>query len=360
VFVYAAALMLEEGVNRAINVGGRPDNVIVLRKGSEAELASGIENTDLALLRGGNQVNQAVGELVLVITCERADGSGGISNLLVRGMPPEGYKFRPEFKLESGEMPKPGTNEVLIGRAVSGRFIDPSTNEVIKPGGSVEIKTNRALKVVGTFSAAGSSYEAEVWGDVKTVQQYAGRETVVSSVRVRLNSPGDFDSYKDTVERDTRLSVKVMREQDYLEDQSQATSQFLKLMGISIAVMFSIAAVIGAIITMNAAVANRSREIGTLRALGFGRMSILFSFLLEAVFLAALGGVIGSVLVLALSFVSFPIINFQTFSEIVISFTATPSVFTKSIVVSAVMGLIGGLIPAIRAARISPVEAMRG
>jgi putative ABC transport system permease protein len=356
VFVFAAALMLGEGVNQALTTAGRVDNAIILRKGSDAELSSAIANEYLGLFRGPAQVSQAggvIGEVVVIITADRVDGSG-VSNVLVRGTPPEGLAFRPEIKILSGRAPKPGTNEVVVGRAISGRFVG------VAPGQRFELRRNRPLEVVGEFAAAGSSYESEVWGDLDVVRRALGRDGVVSSVRVRLNSAAEFDAYRQLIETDKRFSMKVMREADYYEKQSQQTSAFLKGMGIAVAIMFSIAAMIGAAITMNGAVAHRSREIGTMRALGFSRFSILASFLVEAITLAAIGGVVGSALVLALSLVSFPVMNFQTFSEIVIRFHATPGVFVKSLLFSGIMGLIGGLVPAIRASRVSPIEAMRG
>ena len=363
VFVYGGSLMLEEGVHRAIATGGRADNVIILRKGSDAELSSAIGNDYVNLFRAHPQVAQAagvIGEIVIVITTERADGSGGISNLLIRGMPADGLAFRPEVKIVSGRAPKPGTNEVIIGRAVSGRFLDPSgTKQVIGPGHKFDLKRNRPLEVVGEFSAEGSTYESEVWGDLDVVRRATGRDNVVSSVRLRLNSASDFDAYRDLIQGDKRFSMKVMREADYYEAQSEQTSGFLKILGLVIAVMFSFAAMLGAAITMNAAVANRGREIGTLRALGFSRIAIMTSFVAEAIFLAVIGGLIGCALVTVLMLVRFPIINFQTFSEIVIRFTPTASVYLWSLIVAVIMGLIGGLGPAIRAARVSPVEAMR-
>ncbi|HEY0480826.1 MAG TPA: FtsX-like permease family protein [Kofleriaceae bacterium] len=356
VFVFAAALMLGEGVKHALTTAGRADTVIILRKGSDAELSSAIGNDYIGLFRGPAQVSQAggvIGEIVVVITAERA-GATGVSNVLVRGTPPDGIAFRPEIKITSGRAPRPGTSEVIVGKGISGRF------KGIAPGGSFELRRNRPLQVVGEFTADGSSYESEVWGDLDVIRNALGREAVVSSVRVRLNRPADFDAYRQTIETDKRFSMKVMREADYYEKQSQATSGFLKGIGLAVAIMFSLAAMIGAAITMNGAVAHRTREIGTLRALGFSRRAILTSFVLEAIVLAIAGGVIGSVLVLLLSSVSFPVLNFQTFSEIVIRFRATPAVFAWSLGFSAFMGLAGGLFPAIRASRVSPVEAMRG
>ncbi len=358
VFVFAAAQMLGEGAERAMLASGRDDTVIVLRKGSDAELSSGIANNDYKKLGDRPEVAQvggvgAIGEIVIVITAELADGSGGISNVLVRGMPAEGIAFRPEVKLVSGRAPKPGTNEVIVGRAISGRF------QGVGPGGSFELRRNRPLQVVGEFTAGGSSYESEVWGDLDVIRKYLGRESVVSSVRVRLTDPSKFEAYRMAVEGDKVFSVKAMRERDYYQKQAEGTSQFLTMMGTTIAILFSLAAMLGAAITMNGAVANRSKEIGTLRALGFSRRSILLSFVFESMLLALAGGAIGVVFVLLLSLVSFPVMNFQTFSEIIIGFRATSGIVIGALIFSGVMGLLGGLVPAIRASRVSPVEAMR-
>jgi putative ABC transport system permease protein len=356
VFVFAAALMLGEGVKRALATSGRSDTAIVLRKGSDAELSSAIPNETINLLRGFSQVSQAggvVGEAVIVITQELADGSGGISNVLVRGMPAEGMAFRSEARIVSGRAPKPGTNEVIVGKAISGRF------KGVAPGQTFDLRRNRSLQVVGEFATGGTSYESEVWGDVDVIRRFLGREAVVQSARVRLASAGDLEAYRMQVEGDKRFSVKVMRETDYYKKQSEQTAGFLSGMGIAAAIMFAIAAMIGAAITMNGAVAHRTKEIGTLRALGFSRLSILLSFVFEAIFLAVLGGAVGVAFVMLLSLISFTVINFQTFSDIVISFRATPGVVITALIFSGVMGLVGGLFPAIRAARVSPVEAMR-
>lgn len=356
VFVFAAALMLGEGVDKALGTGGRTDTVIVLRKGSDAELSSGINNDLLNLLIGRPEIVQPggmIGEFVMVITADRADGSG-VSNVLIRATPKEGVAFRPEVKVVEGKLPAPGTNEVMVGKSITGRF------KGVSLGGTFDLRRNRPVKVVGVFTAEGASYESEVWGDLDVIRTSLGRSGVVSSARLRLVAPSQFDSYRAAMEADKRLGVKVMREADYFKKQSEQTQVFLKGFGIAVAILFSLAAMLGAAITMNGAIAHRNKEIGTLRALGFSRLAILFSFLLEAIFLAIIGGVIGLVFVMLLTFASFPVMNFATFSEIVISFRATAGVIVSALIFSTVMGLIGGLFPAIRAARISPVEAMRG
>lgn len=357
VFVFAAAQMLGEGINRALGNSGRPDTMIVLRNGSDSELSSGIQNDLLNLLtsqpgvamdRGG-----VIGEIVIVITSEINDGSG-VSNVLIRGMPATGFAFRPEAKIVSGRAPSPGSNEVVVGKAIAGRF------KGISVGQSFDLRRNRPLKVVGVFEAGGSSYESEVWGDLDVIRTSLGRSGAVSSARVRLSSPAQFSSFKASVEADKQLGMKVMREADYYRKQSEQTSGFLVGMGTGVAILFAIAAMLGAAITMNGAVANRTREIGTLRALGFSRIGIMTSFVFEAIVLSLMGGAIGTVLVMGMTLVKFPVLNFQTFSEIVISFRASPAVVISSLIFSIVMGLVGGLFPAIRASRVSPVEAMRG
>lgn len=357
VFVFGAALMLSAGVQKAMSISGREDTAIVLRDGSEAELPSSFSADLVNIIRDRPEVKQgaadgAVGEVVVVLTVDVTDGSG-ISNVMLRGVPPESYRFRPEVKIVSGRMPTPGTNETIVGKAIVGRFVG------VAEGKQFDVRNNRPLKVVGTFSAGGSSYESEVWTDVGVLRDSLGRPSVVSSARVRLNSKHDLQAFRTALEADKRLGVDVLRETAYYEKQSEQTAGFLQGMGTMFAVLLSFAAMIFASITMNGAVANRTREIGTLRALGFGQGAILFSFLLEAIFLATVGGAIGTALVMMMSLFTFSTMNFQTFSEIVITFTATPGVVIASLIFSAVMGVLGGIVPAIRASRVSPIEAMR-
>ncbi len=359
VFVFAAAGMLNEGVNAALVQAARTDTVIVLRKGSDAELASSMTNDQLNLLRGNSAVatgapgGGVIGEVVLILTPELANGSG-ISNLAVRGMPAEGYKFRPEFQITSGRAPTPGTNEVVVGKGINGRF------KGVSVGKSFDVRRNRPLVVVGEFSTNGSSYESEVWGDLDAISTAAGRKSAMSSARVRLTNPSAYDGYRAAIEADKRLNLKVQREDEYYEKQAGPTRGFLGGMGMGIAFLFAIAAAIGAAITMNGAIAHRTKEIGTLRALGFSRLAILTSFIFEAIILSLFGAIVGLVFVHLLTLFSFHTMNFQTFSEIVIHFKAAPGVIVSSLIFAIFMGLLGGIVPAIRAARISPVEAMRG
>jgi putative ABC transport system permease protein len=355
VFVFAAAQMLSEGVNRAMRSTGRTDTAIVLRKGSDAELSSGITNEQLALLRGQQGVrtgdgNGVIGEIVIVASLPLADDPSGISNIMIRGVPAEGMKFRPEVKIVSGRAPTPGTNEAIVGKAVSGRFVG------VAPGKSFDLRRNRPLVIVGEFESGGSSYESEVWGDLDVIRQSLGRESVVSSARVRVDN---FDAFRANVEADKSLSLMALREPAYYAKTAGPSAAFFSIIAWVVGILFSFAAMIGAAITMNGAVAHRTKEIGTLRALGFSRMAILTSFVLEAIFLALLGGILGTAISLLLGMVTVGTMNFMTFSELMITFHATPAILISALVFSVAMGLVGGLFPAIRASRVSPVEAMR-
>ena len=226
-------------------------------------------------------------------------------------------------------------------------------------GESFELRKNRPAKVVGVMEDGGSSYESEVWVDVHTLRAAFGRDGVVSSVRAKLVSPTKFESLKASIDQDPKLGLEVLRESDYQEKQSQGTKIFITAMGVVIAGFFSIGAMIGAMITMYASVANRQREVGTLRALGFSRISILTSFLLESLALALLGGIVGAVASLAMAFVRFSTMNFATWLEIVFSFDPTPTILLEAMLVAGVMGLLGGFLPAVRAALMNPIDAMR-
>jgi putative ABC transport system permease protein len=360
VFVLGAVLMLGNGLDQTLNATGRSDNGFVLRKGSDGELSSTIDSQSVGLILSAPGVKKddqgrpmGVGEVVVVILLNRAGETDSMSNVTVRGTSEGSLAVRPEIKVVEGRPPQSGTDEVMIGKALDGRF------EGLHIGGSFELKKNRSVKVVGVFDGGGSAYESEVWADLDTVRTSFGRPSMVSSVIARLESPSKFDGFATTVETDKSLGLNAMRETEYFAKQAGPMLGFLMGLGVSIAILFAIGAIIGAVITMYGAVAQRSREIGTLRALGFSRLSILTSFLMESVLLAVAGGVIGVAAALCMSFVKFSMINFATWSEIVFKFSATPKILVTALVVGAIMGLVGGLFPAIRAARMSPITAMR-
>ena len=242
----------------------------------------------------------------------------------------------------------------MVGAGVIGRF------EGLNFGSDFEIKKNRRVKIVGVFEAGGSAFESEIWTDIDTVRTSFGREGLYSSVTVKLESASKYDGFESAVENDKQMGLEAFRENAYYEKQSEGTSIFIKALGIVVALFFSVGAMIGAMITMYAAVAQRAREIGTLQALGFSRFSVLCSFLFESALLALMGGALGALAALCMSFVSFSMMNFATWQEITFSFTPTPAILVASAVAGGVMGLIGGFFPAVRAARTSPIEAMRG
>ncbi|HWL86110.1 MAG TPA: FtsX-like permease family protein, partial [Polyangiaceae bacterium] len=292
------------------------------------------------------------GEIVIVNTMDKL-GANGISNVQLRGVTSISSRLRTGMEIVAGRAPAPGSDEVLVGERIRGRF------RGLELGQTFDLKKNRQARVVGVFRAGGSSYESEVWIDLDVVRSVYRREGVVSTVHVLLDSPAAFEGFQATVEQDKRLGLLAMREVDYYEKQSEGTSLFMRTLGTIIASFFAVGSMIGATITMYAAVANRQREIGTLRALGFPRRSVLLSFLIESVVLALTGGAVGALASLAMGFVKFSMMNFASWSEVVFEFRPTPSILIEAVVLSALVGLLGGFFPAVRAARVSPITAMR-
>jgi putative ABC transport system permease protein len=362
VFVLAAALMLSSGVKKTLVAGGRDDDAIVLRKGSGNELSSSIESNTVSLILAAPGVKKdetgaplGAGEVVVVIAQEKLGAKPGqVSNILVRGVTENVLKLRPDVRLIAGRAPKPGTDECLIGKGIAGNFRGMTLGE------KFELKKNRLVEVVGVFEAGGSSFESEVWANIETARTSFGREGLVSSVTVRLESAAKLDGFKTTVGTDKQLQLEAKRETTYYEDQSQGTALFIAGMGWVISVFCAFGAMLGAMNTMFAAVAQRKREVGTLRALGFSRFSILSSFVLESTVLAIAGGVLGLAASLLLSFVRVSMMNFSTWQEVSFSFAPTPGLLIGSLTAGALMGILGGFLPALKAARASPIEAMRG
>jgi len=359
VFVFSAAQMLGTGIRKTLGRSASADTAIILRKGASTEMESGIEENQVNLVIaqaqqvGASKKPPGVGEVLVVILMDKV-GTNGVSNVSVRGVTDDVMAFRTTAKIVEGRAAKPGTDEVIVGKGIRGRFKGLELNQ------SFEIKKNRKVNVVGVFADDGSSFESEVWADAHTVKTGFGREGNVSSIRVRLDASSKLDAFKALVEQNRQLGLQVLSENEYYVKQSEQTADFLTIMGTIIAVLFSLGAMIGAMITMNAQVASRQREIGTLRALGFSRFGILTSFLLESLVLAMIGGGVGAAAALLLSFVKLTMLNFNTWAEIVFSFEPTPDIIVKALIMAAFMGVVGGFLPAWRASRVSPIEAMRG
>lgn len=360
VFVFASTLMLSAGIERTISADASKDGVLVIRKGSDNELSSIIDTDKVGVIlsgpgvaRGRDGTPLGTGEIAMIMMLSPVGDPNGLSNVQVRGVDADTARFRPSLRIIEGRAMQPGTDEAIVGKAIAGRF------DGLTVGSTIEPKKNRKLTIVGVFDLGGSALESEVWADLDTVRSAFGREGMVSSVRARLESPAAFAAYESAIEGDKRLGLEVMTEDEWNAKQSQFLSVFVTALGAVISVFLSIGAVIGAMITMYASIANRQREIGTLRAIGFKRRQILLSFLLESLMVSTIGGVFGSVAALGMSFVKFSMLNFATFSEMVFTFRATPGVFAVAWAFTLGMGLFGGLLPAIRAARMSPVLAMR-
>jgi len=356
VFIFASVQMLANGVVKTLGRAADADVAVVLRKGATSEMESSIEDPSVNLVLADQALGQIAGprgaaELVMVVLLEKV-GTTGVSNAMIRGVKSESMPLRKSMKIVEGRAPNPGADEGIVGKAIRGRYKGLDVDQ------SIEIKKNRMLKVVGVFEDQGSSNESEVWTDIDVVRTAFRREGFVSSIRARV-TPAAFDGFRASIESNRALNLQVLKESQYYEKQSENTSIFIRAMGTVIAVFFSFGAMLGAMITMHAAVANRQREIGTLRALGFGRFTILLSFLFESIVLALIGGVIGAAASIAMGLVRFSMVNFASWSEIVFKFEPTGGIIVGALIFATVMGLVGGLLPAIRAARISPVDAMR-
>lgn len=359
VFVFAAVLMLDEGLRKTLVDTGASDNVVVTRRASGTEVQSGIERVPAAIVESLSQVALGAGgerqvskELVVLISLiKRQSGGDKPSNVIIRGVAPMGIALRPQVNIVAGRMFRTGSNEIIAGRAIAERFVHTGLGESVRFGG-------RDWVVVGVFDAAKSGFDSEIWGDVDQLMP-AFRRPVYSSLIFRLNDSGQFDAVKSAIESDPRLTLEAKRESQFYADQSEALSTFIRILGISLSVIFSIGAVIGAMITMYAAVANRTAEIGTLRALGFRRASILAAFLLESLFLSLLGGLLGLFFASFMQLFTISTMNWQSFAELAFSFRLNPAIIGKSLCFALVMGLIGGFSPAVRAARLNIVDALR-
>ena len=360
VFVLASSMMLTNGVKKTLGRAGSPDQAIVLRRGSDAELSStmddpahtGIVLSAPGVKKGADGQPMGVRETVVVVALDKI-GAKGFSNVTVRGVSDGVYAMRDGVKVTQGRRFQPGSNEVIVGSRLIGRF------KGLSLGQTFELKRNRPATVVGVFEDGGSSFESEVWGDLDSVRASFNRQGVVSSVRVKLEDASRYDAFEQAIEQDKQLGLEVTREPEFYEKQSENMALFINVMGTVIAVLFALGAMIGATITMHGSVAHRYREVGTLRALGFSKTAILTSFLLESVILATVGGVIGLAFAQLMGLVPFSMINMVTWSELVFTFEPTPELMLRAFIWGGVMGLIGGFFPAFRASRISPIEAMR-
>jgi ABC-type lipoprotein release transport system permease subunit len=357
VFVFCAVLMMAKGLEQTLVDTGSPDNVVAIRKGSTTEVQSGVDRSQAALLevqpevaRDGRGNALAAKELVVVISLPKRDGSGD-SYVTLRGIGPQSPALRPQVRLVAGRMPRPGAAEAAAGAKIAAGFTGCGLGEHFRFAA-------RDWLVVGVFAAGSTGFASEMWTDADLLMASA-RRGAYSSTLLRLADPTAFPALKDRLESDPRLTVEVQREPKYYLAQSEMMATFLRILGLSLTAIFSLGAIVGALITMHSAVANRVGEIGTLRALGFQRRHILLAFLLESLSLGLLGWVLGATAASCLQLVTVSTMNFQTFAELAFSFTLTPAILLQSLAFALGMGLAGGLLPALKAVRLKVVDALR-
>ncbi len=357
VFVFATVLMLDEGLKKTLVTTGEYNNAVLIRRASDTEIQSGVERDQATIVTSHSAI--AVGidgrpmaskESVVLISLKKRS-TNTPSNVIIRGLSPAGLALRPQVKLTAGRMFRPGSSEIMAGSSIAKRFIGAGIGETLRFG-------QREWTVVGIFDAQNSGFDSEIWGCADQLMQ-AFRRPVYSSVIVRLNDSKRFGAFKQEIENDPRLTLEAKREQVFYADQSRALSTFINILGMTLSIIFSIGAMIGAMITMYASVANRVTEIGTLRAIGFRRSSILVAFLVESLLLSLAGGMVGLLLAALMQNFSFSTTNFQSFSELAFGFTLNLPIVLKSLAFALLMGIIGGFLPSLRAARMKIIDALR-
>lgn len=358
VFVFAAVLMMANGIEQTLVSTGSPDNVIVVRKNANGEISSIIDGETQNVIRtlphvaktqDGTQVISF--EPVVVINLDKV--GGGMSNITVRGVSPIVETLRPQVKIIEGKMFNPSLRELIVGESVSKNFQNAEIGNTIKFAGD-------NWMIVGKFTTDGSGFDSELWGNSGQLLDAFNRGNSVSTVTLKLEDADNFESFKSTFENDRRLAYfEVKREADFFAEQSEFLAGFIRILGIFITVIFSIGATVGAMITMYAAVANRTVEVGTMRALGFKRRSILTVFLFESVLISLIGGAIGLFLASFLQFFSISTLNWNSWSEIAFSFALNEGIIIGSLIFAFLMGIFGGFFPSVRAARLNIINALR-
>ena len=357
VFVFAAVLMLDAGLRKTLVSTGTYENAILLRQSAQTEVQSAVYRDQASLIETIPEVAHGInGEplvsketLVLIAIPKR--GSDKPANLIVRGMPPMGLTIRPQVKVIDGRLFRPGSSEIVVGKGVADGFDGVGIGEKLRFAG-------REWTVVGHFDGGKSGYDSEVWGDVEQMMQ-AFRRTAYSSTIARLQDAKQFEAFKERISGDQRLILDVKQEPEFYAEQSRQLSTFISWLGIMLSVIFSIGAMIGAMITMYASVSNRTREIGTLRALGFRRISVLAAFLLESILLAIVGGVVGLLFASFLQAFTITTMNWQSFSQLAFGFHLTPGIVLATLLFAVFMGFVGGFLPSVRAARLEIVDSLR-
>jgi len=358
VFVLTAVLMMANGVKKTLVSTGSDNNIIVLRKSATSDVLSAVGRESARLIETFPEIATAEDgkpmiskEAVTIINLYRKE-SNDMGNVIVRGVSLDAVKMRPQVKIISGRIWDPAKSEIIVGKSIYDRFKGCDIGQTLKFG-------TRNWLIVGVFEAGKSGFESEVWGDIEQMMSAFNRP-YYSTMIARLRDQNQKSSFKTRFESETRLQqLQIKGEKEYYNEQSRPLASFLTVLGLIITIIFSVGAMIGAMITMYASVANRTVEIGTLRALGFLRRNILLAFLLESLLIALIGGALGILLASALQFITISMLNFSSFSEIAFSFHLTPLIIVAAFVFALLMGIIGGFFPAIRASRLNIVNALR-
>jgi len=355
-WVFIFTLALAGGFEAALRSTGSPENAIVVRSGSTAELTSIITRESAAAIQSQPEIARApdgqplsTAELLVVWNLPRK--SGTTTNVVVRGIGPKSTALRPNVRLIAGRMFRPGLDEVVVGTMVAKRFQNCSLGDKLKLAG-------REWNVVGVFDAGGTSYDSEIWGDVELFMPVFDRP-VFQSVILRLDDPSHLAALKKRLEADPRMSASVHREDQFYAAQSGTLAGLLRTLGTFVTLIMALGAIFGALNTMYASVGARTKEIGTLRAIGFSRGAVLLSVLVESTLLALLGGALGCLLALPVRAFTTSTMSYATFSELAFRFDVTPMMLVAGLVFSAAMGLVGGFFPARKAASMEVVDALR-
>jgi putative ABC transport system permease protein len=356
--VFVAMLSLARGFRATLVSSGSEDNAIVMRAGATSEMMSGVTLESIKILQDAPGVARGpegplVTSEVVVVAPFPLKSTGTDANVQVRGVSANVLTIRHNVKIVEGRMFKAGLSELVVGKNANASYSGLTVGNSVDFGGG-------HWQVVGLFDAGGSAFDSEVWCDARVLDDVYKRPTnIFQSITVHLDSPGDFQKFKDAVTSDPRLNVDVSREVDYYAKQSTTMTRLITVLGGLVAFVMAIGAVFGALNTMYSAVSERGREIATMRAIGFGAVAVVFSFMVEALLIAFIGGLIGCVAVLPLNGLTTGAMNWQTFSHLAFAFKITPPLLLTGVIFALVMGLIGGILPAIRAATRPVAVALR-
>jgi len=358
VAVFAALLSMSAGFEATLKSTGRQDNAIIVQRGSASELTSGVplDQRNMILVddrvaRGADGQPFASWEWVIVISLPKvADGQP--TNVTLRAVTPRAFEVRGGVTVAEGRSFTPGLDEVIVGRGLTDRI------QGMRVGGTVKYQQKR-FQIVGIFDSRGGAFESEIWGDFDTLGALFQRGSGSNSLVVRMKDPAQIADLDRWIKAQPQMQLQAVEERKYYEEQAGPLASILRILARFVAFIMGVGAVFGAMNTMYAVVAARTREIGTLRALGFSRRAVLGSFLIESVFLALIGGVVGCLLAIPMHGFSTGTGQTQSFSEIAFAFRITPEIVTIGLAFALVMGLLGGLLPAFRAARMPITTALR-